>query len=162
VPSGNSDLGGWFASFSFAANSLSGYEDAATSVQARGESIATAASRYASRDVGDANRAATTSTAGDCILYLSGTDVSVTMHGAGAESCSGLVEPYGDLGSGGTWSTTQIGANYPGQASLVCEDANSRGTVYAVVADAGGQMYGSGLCDDLSNAGGWFTVEGNG
>jgi len=161
VANGNTALGNWYGNFAFPVGSLTGYEGAVIDVERRATAIRHRAGVYAASDVADANAASTTSTLGDCILYLSGTDVSVTMHGAGASSCGGLVEPYGDLGSAGTWSTSQIGANYPGQASLVCEDANYRGTVFATVADAGGQSYGSGLCGDLSRAS-WYTVEGAG
>lgn len=157
---GGGGFGPWTGNFTFTPGSLKGYEGAVNTVQQTGATIASSASRYASQDVADANAAATTSTDGDCILYLSGTDVSVTVNdgGGGASLCSDVVLPYGDLGSGGTWSSQQSGANYAGQASLVCEYADSPGTEFVVVADAGFKQYGGNVCDDLGNAGDWYAI----
>jgi len=154
----SSGFGPWIGALTFSVGSLKDYEDATAAVQQTGASIANGASTYATQDVADANTPVTASTDGDCILYLSGTDVSVTMHGGDPTSCSALIEPYGDLSTGGTWSTQQVGANYPGQASLVCEYADAHATRYVIVADAGGQDYGGQLCSNLGNAGGWFAV----
>lgn len=154
----DSAFGAWVGSFTFSVGSLKDYETAVAAVQQTGATIAQDASEYASQDVADADRAATASTDGACILYLSGTDVSVTMHGSGSDLCRALVSRYGDLGSGGTWSPQQSGANYPGQASLACEYANAQATTYVIVADAGFQQYGGQLCDDLASAGGWYAI----
>jgi predicted nucleic acid-binding Zn ribbon protein len=151
-------FGPWIADLTFSVGSLRDYEAAVATVDQTGATIANNASTYAIQDVADANTPATTSTDGDCILYLSGTDVSVTMHGGGPTSCGALVAPYGDLSGGGRWSSQQLGANYPGQASLACEYADAHATRYVVVADAGGQMYGGQLCSDLGNAHGWFAI----
>jgi hypothetical protein len=156
VPSGGSGFGGWSGNFSFSIGSLKKYENAAAAVRAAGQIIAQTGVQYANADVADANQALTTSTMGKCILYLSGTDVSVTVHGA--DSCRALTTRYGDLGSGGSWLRSQVGANYPGQASLACEDATAHTSEYVVVADAGGKAYGSQLCSDLSNSGTWFPL----
>jgi hypothetical protein len=153
-------FGPWIANLTFSVGSLKDYEAAVTTVEQTGAAIANDAASFANQDVADANTPVTASTDGDCILYLSGTDVSVTMHGGGPTSCSALVAPYGDLSTGGTWSTQQVGANYPGQASLVCEYADAHATRYIVVADAGGQMYGGNLCSDLGNGHGWFALRG--
>ncbi len=162
VPNGNTDFGGWYANYQFTPGSLTGYEKAVTAIQAHDQQIMQKASEYANQDVIDANGAATRSTLGNCTLYLSGTDVSMTVHGMASYSCLGLSTEYGDLGSGGSWSDTQTGANYPGQASLVCADANLEGTKFVVVADAGGQSYGSTLCSDLDQSHSWYTVQGTG
>jgi hypothetical protein len=161
---GGGSFGPWTGTFSFGPGSLKGYESAVATVQQTGARVSGEASAYASQDVTDANQATATSTDGDCILYLSGTDVSVTVHGGdsahgSAAACNDVVSPYGDLGSGGTWSASQTGANYPGSASLVCEYADAHATEFVVIADAGAQQYGGTLCDDLGNAGGWFSLK---
>lgn len=160
-------FGPWTGEFRFASGSLKDYESAVSDVQQTGATIADNASTYATQDIADANTAATTSTDGDCILYLSGTDVSVTVHSGDTSTgnsgaCSGVVSAYGDLGSGGTWSSDQSGANYPGQASLACEYADAHANEFIVVADAGLQQYGGNLCDDLGNTGGWFALPSSG
>jgi hypothetical protein len=151
-------FGPWIGDLPFSSGSLNDYEAAVTVVQQTGTTIANNASTYASQDVADANAAATTSTSGACILYLSGTDVSVTVHESDVQACTNLVSPYASLGTGGTWSSQQSGANYPGQASRICEYANDHATTFVTVADAGGQSYGSQLCSDLANVGGWFAL----
>jgi hypothetical protein len=151
-------FGPWIGDFTFSSGSLNDYETAAATVQQTGGTIASDAASYATQDVADANAAASTSTSGACILYLSGTDVSVTVHGSDPQACSNLVAPYGGFGIGGTWSSQQSGANYPGQASRVCEYADGHASTFVTVVDAGGQSYGSQLCSDLANAGGWFAL----
>jgi hypothetical protein len=151
-------VGPWIGDFTFSVGTLKAYETAATDVQQRGVTISDDASTYAAQDVSDANAAATQSTDGNCLLYLSGTDVSMTYHGGETRSCSALASGFGDLESGGTWSNEQIRANYPGNASLVCEYANTAATEFIVVSDAGFQDYGSTLCGDVSKGSGWFSL----
>lgn len=169
VNNGDTLLGGWYGRFRFTVGSLLEYENAAARVANRGAAITSAASRAVSEDLTDANRASTVSLNGDCLLYLSGTDVSVAEYGTAyptlgeaRASCGNLVSQYGDLGSGGSWSSTQVGANYPGEASLACEVANAQGTQFVIVADAGGKFYGSGLCSDLESSGTWYSVTNGG
>lgn len=154
----NQGFGPWFGDFKFRSGSLTDYEAAAAAVNQQSAAITGTATTYATQDPTDANSNAPSSP-DECILYLSGTDVSVVMHATGAEQqCGTLVAPYGDLGSGGTWSTTQVGANYPGAASLVCQVADQQGRTMVAVNDAGFQSYGSTLCSDLDNAQGWFKL----
>jgi len=165
--SGGGGFGPWTGEFDFSPGSLKDYESAVATVQQTGATISGDGSTYASQDVADANSAATTSTDGNCILYLSGTDVSLTLHvsdsaASNSAACDNAASTYGDLGSGGTWSANQVGANYPGNASLVCEYANAHATEFIVVADAGFQQYGGTLCSDIGNAGGWFSLRSNG
>jgi len=164
--SGGGGFGPWTGDFDFAPGSLKDYESAVSAVQQTGATISGDASTYASQDVADANSGATTSTDGNCILYLSGTDVSITLHvsdsaGSDSAACDNAASTYGDLGSGGTWSSNQVGANYPGNASLVCEYANAHATEFIVVADAGFQQFGGTLCGDIGNGGDWFPLRSN-
>lgn len=152
----SSGFGPWIAGLILSPGSLKDYESAASVVNETAATISNASSNYATQDVADANTPATTSTDGDCILYLSGTDVSITMHGSGADGCITLVSKFPDLS--GTWGTQQTGANYPGQASLVCEYANADASEYVVVADAGGQLYGGQLCTDIGGIGNWYQL----
>ena len=93
------------------------------------------------------------------MLYLSGTDVSLIMHADGTrQPCDNIVSQFGALGTGGTWSTTQTGANYPGQARLVCQYADAHAQTFLTVNDAGGASYGSSLCANLAGGHGWFAL----
>jgi len=155
---GSPGFGPWIGDFAFSPGTLNAYETAAALVRQTGAGIAANASRLSTEDPAAAN-ANSGGSPGECVLYLSGTDASVVVHGDGTQtSCENVVSPYGDLGTGGTWSTTQTGANYPAQASLACQFADAHGQTVVTVNDAGGKSYGSALCGDLGNSRGWFAL----
>jgi hypothetical protein len=157
---GSASFGGWLGERNFSHGSLSEYETAVGKVQLRGTAIASDASAYASQDPIDANAQQTTITSGgECLLYLSGTDVCVVMRTEDSEpSCFGVATQFGDLGSGGSWGSSPSGQNYPGQATLVCQYADTHARTFVTVTDAGFQQYGVYICSNISSTSDWFAL----
>jgi hypothetical protein len=152
-------FGPWIESqLNFKRSSLASYETAASGVQQNGAAIVAQASKYASQAPIDAN-GHTLSDGDECSLYLSGTDVSIVMHAQDSlANCASATNDLGNLGTGGSWSTTQIGENYPGQATLVCQYADAKADDFIAVNDAGLQEYGTSACSALGNGNGWFQI----
>ena len=96
-------------------------------------------------------KALTGAKATSCTIYETGTDVVLTIHGVHAENQCVSETSALSTSTSNTWSSVQSGNNYqPSEATAVCV-IHRNGFRYTVK-DAGGQIYGSDLCNSLSSS----------